>query len=85
MTFPCLQFDVALVGNRAPAQSARDGGWSCGFSQFAEKAEALVSLSDQRSGVEGPGELLCDMHTQKRSGAHPLRCSSTIDGQRGML
>ena len=46
--------------------------------------QTKLSILDQMCGVLGPGDVLCDVHTQELGAAHTYH-SSIIDGQRGML
>ncbi len=53
----------ALVG--ASVETAHDGGRGSGSSEFAEEVETLLCFLGQCCSVVSPGEVLCDVHTQK--------------------
>ncbi len=65
-------------------RSAHDGGRGSGSSEFAEEVETLLCFLGQCCSVVSPGEVLCDVHTQKLGAARSLH-SRTVDGQRSML
>ncbi len=46
-------------------ESAHDGGRGSGSSEFAEEVETLLCFLGQCCSVVSPGEVLCDVHTQK--------------------
>ncbi len=68
----------------ASVESAHDGGRGSGSSEFAEEVETLLCFLGQCCSVVSPGEVLCDVHTQKLGAARSLH-SRTVDGQRSML
>ncbi len=68
----------------ASVEGAHDGGRGSGSSEFAEEVETLLCFLGQCRSVVGPGEVLCDVHTQELGAAHSLH-SRTVDGQRSML
>ncbi len=68
----------------ASVESAHDGGRGFGSSEFAEEVETLLCFLGQCCSVVSPGEVLCDVHTQKLGAARSLH-SRTVDGQRSML
>ncbi len=51
---------------------------------LAEGVETLLCFLGQCRSVVGPGEVLCDVHTQEFGAARSLH-SRTVDGQRSML
>lgn len=65
-------------------EGAHDDGWDSGSSQFDEQIETLMSFLGQSCGVCGPGEGLCDVHTQELGAGHPLH-SRTVDSQRSCV
>ncbi len=67
----------------ASVEGAHDGGRGSGSSEFAEEVETLLCFLGQCCSVVGPGEVLCDVHTQELVVAHSLH-RRTIDGQRSM-
>ncbi len=68
----------------ASVEGAHDGGRGSGSSEFAEEVETLLCFLGQCCSVVGPGEVLCDVHTQELGAAHSLH-GRTVDGQRSML
>ncbi len=68
----------------ASVEGAHDGGRGSGSSEFAEEVETLLCFLGQCRSVVGPGEVLCDVHTQELGAARSLH-SRTVDGQRSML
>ncbi len=66
----------------ASVEGVHDGGRGSGSS--AEEVETLLCILGQCCSVVSPGEVLCDVHTQKLGAARSLH-SRTIDGQRSML
>ncbi len=79
----------ALPHSDAASQDALDGtsvegGRGSGSSEFAEEVETLLCFLGQCRSVVGPGEVLCDVHTQELGAARSLH-SHTVDGQRSML
>ncbi len=55
--------------NGASVESAHDGGRGFGSSEFAEEVETLLCFLGQCCSVVSPGEVLCDVHTQKLGAA----------------
>ncbi len=54
----------------ASVEGAHDGGRGSGSSEFAEEVETLLCFLGQCRSVVGPGEVLCDVHTQELGAAH---------------
>ncbi len=67
----------------ASVEGAHDGGRGSGSSEFAQEVETLLCFLGQCRSVVGPGEVLCDVHTQELGAAHSLH-GRTINGQRSM-